>query len=140
MTKTKHTEFFEKLLVGFCQEEDPIREMMEWMIHQLMEVEVSTLKTEVEKGKHSTQRKTHRNGYRVRRWDTRMGTIYLTIPKVRSGGYQPFFLVNRQPAFPATHNEGGGMSRAAKIAFCFSRSSATCKAFPGYRKHSIISS
>jgi len=96
MTKTKHTEFFEKLLVGFCQEEDPIREMMEWMIHQLMEVEVSTLKTEVEKGKHSTQRKTHRNGYRVRRWDTRMGTIYLTIPKVRSGGYQPFFLVNRQ--------------------------------------------
>jgi len=44
------------------------------------------------------------------------------------------------PAFPATHNEGGGMSRAAKIAFCFSRSSATCKAFPGYRKHSIISS
>jgi len=96
MTKTKHTEFFEKLLVGFCQEEDPIREMMEWMIHQLMEGEVSTLKTEVEKGKHSTQRKTHRNGYRVRRWDTRMGTIYLTIPKVRSGGYQPFFLVNRQ--------------------------------------------
>jgi len=96
MTQTKHTEFFEKLLVGFCQEEDPIREMMEWMIHQLMEVEVSTLKTEVEKGKHSTQRKTHRNGYRVRRWDTRMGTIYLTIPKVRSGGYQPFFLVNRQ--------------------------------------------
>jgi len=25
-----------------------------------------------------------------------IGTIYLTIPKVRTGGYQPFFLVNRQ--------------------------------------------
>jgi putative transposase len=24
------------------------------------------------------------------------GSIYLTIPKVRNGGYQPFFLVNRQ--------------------------------------------
>ena len=66
------------------------------MVNQLMEIEVATLKTEVEKGKHCETRKTHRNGYRVRRWDTRLGTIYLTIPKVRSGGYQPFFLVNRQ--------------------------------------------
>lgn len=99
MTKDKHTkntELFEKLLVGFCQEADPMKEMLEWMANQLMEIEVSMLKTEVEKGKHSEERKTHRNGYRVRRWDTRLGTIYLTVPKVRVGGYQPFFLVNRQ--------------------------------------------
>mgnify|MGYP000570661231 CR=1 FL=1 len=92
----KNTELFEKLLIGFCQEADPMKEMLEWMANQLMEVEVSTLKTQVDKGRHSEDRKTHRNGYRVRRWDTRLGTIYLTIPKVRSGGYQPFFLVNRQ--------------------------------------------
>jgi len=96
MTKIKHTELFEKLLVGFCQEADPMKEMLEWMANQLMEIEVTTLKTNVDKGKHSEGRKTHRNGYRVRRWDTRLGTIYLTVPKVRSGGYQPFFLVNRQ--------------------------------------------
>lgn len=96
MTKPKNTELFEKLLVGFCQEADPMKEMLEWMANQLMEIEVSTLKTEVDKGKHSGERKTYRNGYRVRRWDTRLGTIYLTIPKVRTGGYQPFFLVNRQ--------------------------------------------
>jgi len=96
MTKTNHTELFEKLLLGFCQEEDPMQSMLKWMTEQLMEVEVTSLKTEVEKGSHNDKRKTYRNGYRVRRWDTRMGTIYLTIPKVRNGGYQPFFLVNRQ--------------------------------------------
>lgn len=96
MTQTQDTELFQKLLVGFCQEEDPIKDMLQWMVNKLMEVEVTTLKTQVEKGTHSLERKTHRNGYRVRRWDTRLGTIYLTIPKVRTGGYQPFFLVNKQ--------------------------------------------
>ena len=96
MTNKNHTELFEKLLVSFCTEEDPMKEMLQWMANQLMEVEVNSLKTQAEKGAHSQSRKTSRNGYRVRRWDTRLGTIYLTIPKVRAGGYQPFFLVNRQ--------------------------------------------
>lgn len=96
MTNTKHTELFEKLLVSFCSQEDPMKEMLQWMANQLMEIEVNNFKTNAEKGEHSEGRKTHRNGYRVRRWDTRLGTIYLTIPKVRQGGYQPFFLVNRQ--------------------------------------------
>jgi len=96
MTNTKHTELFEKLLVSFCQEKDPMKEMLQWITNHLMEIEVNNLKTQVEKGRHSEERKTYRNGYRVRRWDTRLGTIYLTIPKVRIGGYQPFFLVNRQ--------------------------------------------
>jgi putative transposase len=99
MTKnndSKQAELFEKLMISFCQEADPMKEMLQWMANQLMEIEVTTIKTEVEKGKHSGERKTHRNGYRVRRWDTRLGTIYLTVPKVRIGGYQPFFLVNRQ--------------------------------------------
>jgi putative transposase len=96
MTNNKHSELFEKLLVGFCQEDDPVKSMLEWMTKQLMEIEVTSLKTMVEKGQHSTVRKTHRNGYRVRRWDTRLGTIYLTVPKVRTGGYQPFFLIQKQ--------------------------------------------
>lgn len=96
MTNKNHTELFEKLLVSFCTEDDPMKEMLQWMTNQLMEIEINCLKTEAEKGTHSDTRKTYRNGYRVRRWDTRLGTIYLTIPKVRYGGYQPFFLVNRQ--------------------------------------------
>ena len=67
MTKPNNTELFEKLLIGFCQEADPMKEMLEWMANQLMEIEVSTLKTEVDKGKYSGERKTYRNGYRVRR-------------------------------------------------------------------------
>ena len=31
MTHKKHTELFEKLLVGFCQEEDPMKEMLQWI-------------------------------------------------------------------------------------------------------------
>ena len=50
---SKNSEFFKKLMIGFCQESDPIKEMMQWMVNQLMEIEVTTLKTEVEKGKHS---------------------------------------------------------------------------------------
>ncbi len=69
--------------------------MLQWITNQLMELEVNNLKTQAEKGTHSETRKTYINGYRVRRWNTRLGTIYLTIPKVRMGGYQPFFLVNR---------------------------------------------
>ena len=33
------------------------------------------------------RRLTNRNGYRERRWDTRVGTIGLAIPKVRDGSY-----------------------------------------------------
>ena len=63
MTKQKHTELFEKLLASFCQETDPMKEMLQWMTNQLLEIEVENLKTLVEKGRHSESRKTHRNGY-----------------------------------------------------------------------------
>lgn len=34
----------------------------------------------------------YRSGYRVRCFDTRMGTIYLFVPKLRKGGYIPIFV------------------------------------------------
>jgi len=48
------------------------------------------------KGKHSRGRKTYFSGYRVRKLHSRIGTVYLVIPKVRKGGYVPFFLVTRK--------------------------------------------
>ncbi len=40
------------------------------------------------KGERAPDRRlTSRNGYRERRWDTRVGTIGLAIPKVRDGSY-----------------------------------------------------
>ena len=42
-------------------------------------------------------RSTHRNGYRPRAWETRVGEIELQIPKKRSGGgYFPSFLEPRR--------------------------------------------
>lgn len=53
-------------------------------------------KVGAEKHKHSQRHRTHFSGYRVRRFDTRHGTIYLTVPKLRNGGYVPFFVVEKK--------------------------------------------
>ena len=41
-------------------------------------------------------RKDYRNGELPRRWDTRLGTLHLEIPKLRNGGYVPGFLEHRK--------------------------------------------
>ena len=38
----------------------------------------------------------YRSGYHPRRLDTLMGTMYLMVPKVRQGGYIPFFVMERK--------------------------------------------
>jgi transposase-like protein len=48
------------------------------------------------KGKHSKERKSKCSGYRVWWLNTRVGTIYLLVPKVRKGGYIPFFVTERK--------------------------------------------
>lgn len=40
-------------------------------------------------GERSPERVNSQNGYRERRWDTRVGTIPLLIPKLREGSYHP---------------------------------------------------
>lgn len=44
----------------------------------------------------SENRKTHRNGYRDRTWETRVGEIPLRIPKLREGTYFPSLLEPRK--------------------------------------------
>ena len=44
-------------------------------------------------GERSETRENSRNGYRVRPWDTRLGTIDLSVPKLRQGVYSPEFLL-----------------------------------------------
>lgn len=60
-----------------------------------MDVE-SELKVGAVKGKHSSERATHFSGTRVRRFDTRLGTMYLLVPKLRQGGYVPFFVTEKK--------------------------------------------
>jgi transposase-like protein len=42
----------------------------------------------------SPERVNRRNGYRIRRWDTRVGSIDLAIPKLRTGSYFPEWLLD----------------------------------------------
>jgi len=44
------------------------------------------------------ERENSRNGYRVRPSDTRVGTIELSVPKLRRGVYSPEFLALATPA------------------------------------------
>jgi transposase-like protein len=95
MTRSNHKEVFKRILVDFIQEEDPVLAMLKWITSRMMEIEAEA-KVGAEKGKHSEERKTHFSGSRVRRFDTRMGTIYLLVPKLRKGGYIPFFISERK--------------------------------------------
>ncbi len=60
-----------------------------------MEAEVSA-KLSAEPHERTDERAGYRNGYRDRRWDTRLGTLNLQIPKVRQGGYVPSFIEHRK--------------------------------------------
>jgi putative transposase len=74
-------------------EVDVLREGLRLLAQAIMEAEVSEL-TGLPKGERNPDaRLTHRNGYRERRWDTRVGTIELAIPRLREGSYFPDWLL-----------------------------------------------
>ena len=95
MACIQDTASFEKMLPRFVSEPDPMLSMLEWLCHKLMEVEVDT-KVGASKGEHANGRSGYRSGTRVWRFDTRMGTMYLLVPKVRKGGYVPFFVAEKK--------------------------------------------
>ena len=75
---------------------DFLKEAVAIVVAQLMEAEI-TAEIGAAHGVVSAQRVTHRNGYRPRMWETRVGEIELEIPKKRSGGaYFPSFLEPRR--------------------------------------------
>ena len=95
MAQSKNTTNFEGLLFQFMDSPDPMLCMLEWLCSRMMEAEVSS-KIGAEKHEQSQERTSHRCGFRPRRLDTRVGTIYLMVPKVRNGGYIPFFVTERK--------------------------------------------
>jgi putative transposase len=77
---------------------DFLREGVKVLAEAVMEAEVAEL-TGVPRGVRDPERRsTHRNGYRERRWDTRVGTLPLSIPRVRDGSYLPSLLEPRRRA------------------------------------------
>jgi transposase-like protein len=76
---------------------DFLREGVRVLSQALMEVEVSR-HVGAQRHERSAERTGHRNGYRDREWDTRVGTIGLQVPRVREGGYFPSLLEPRKRA------------------------------------------
>jgi transposase-like protein len=86
-----------KALIEKGSDDDLLREMMTYVANRMMDMEVESL-TGAAHGERSTARTNHRNGYRERAWETRVGSIELEIPKLRKGSYFPAFLEPRRTA------------------------------------------
>ena len=86
---------FKKALLQFITEPDPFLAMLKWVMTEMMRIETEAM-VGAAKGKHRKERATYFSGGRARRVDTRMGTVYLVVPKVRKGGYVPFFISERR--------------------------------------------
>jgi putative transposase len=71
---------------------DLVRSMLQGFVEALMSAEASAA-CNAGYLERSPERTNIRNGYRVRDWDTRVGTIELAIPKLRQGSYFPEWLL-----------------------------------------------
>jgi putative transposase len=71
---------------------DVLQAMVKTFADALMAAEADAL-CGAEYGERSDERVNSRNGYRTREWDTRAGTIELSIPKLRRGSYFPDWLL-----------------------------------------------
>ena len=82
-------------LVAKAGDDDFLRVVAESVLQIIMEADVDGL---IGAGRHerSGDRTTWRNGYRERALDTRLGTLNLKIPKLRTGAYFPGFLEPRK--------------------------------------------
>jgi putative transposase len=74
---------------------DVLRQAVVWLAQELMEAEVSQV-AGAAYGERHPDRVARRNGYHQRAWDTRVGSIELAIPRLRSGSYFPSFLEPRR--------------------------------------------
>ncbi len=76
---------------------DFLKEALNVLVHSLMEAEVAA-QIGAERYERNTERTNQRNGYREREWHTRVGTLHLSIPKLRKGSYFPSLLEPRKRA------------------------------------------
>ena len=69
-------------------EPDLLRSMLSTFVQALMSADADTV-CGAAYGTRSRERINSRNGYRPRPWDTRVGSIDLALPKLRTGSYFP---------------------------------------------------
>ena len=96
MANRKRIKLLEQLRkVGMEEGADFLREGLKVMAEAFMELEVKE-KTGAEHYQRSDERCNYRNGYRKRRWDTRVGSVPLKIPRLRMNSYFPSLLEPRR--------------------------------------------
>jgi putative transposase len=76
---------------------DVLRDSAAWMAAELMQGRGRCADRRRARRAHP-ERTTHRNGYRPRTWDTRVGELDLAIPRLRQGSSFPSFLEPRRRA------------------------------------------
>lgn len=91
MAQTHDTTGFNEVLQEISESGNPLLTMLRMVCQEFMELEVSQ-KISAERSERSEGRCGYRSGYRDRRLDTRLGTLNLSIPKLRNGGYVPVFM------------------------------------------------
>jgi transposase-like protein len=82
-------------LEGEHGDSDLARSMLQAFAEALMSAEAS-MWCQAAYGERSDERVNSRNGYRERRWDTRVGTIDRAVPKLREGSYFPAWLLTHR--------------------------------------------
>lgn len=86
-------------LEGMCKgkgvETDFLREAVRRFVQELMDEEVTAL-VGAERYERAEERSDQRNGFRKRQWDTRVGSVDLAIPRLRTGTYFPSWLEPRR--------------------------------------------
>ena len=85
---------FEKMLLQFMSEDDPMLSMLKWLCEQLMEAEV-TSRVNAAKSERCPERSGYRSGYRVRRFDTRMGAFTFSFLSYGTAGIYPSLSVRK---------------------------------------------
>ncbi|MEV3961656.1 IS256 family transposase [Nocardia sp. NPDC050193] len=74
---------------------DLLRQMLASFMHTMMSAEADAI-CGADYGERSPERVNSPNGYRHRDFDTRVGTIDVAVPKLRSGSYFPDWLLERR--------------------------------------------
>lgn len=75
-----------------AEDKDLLRGLVKAVVEELMSADADTACGAVYR-QASPERTNQRNGYRERRWDTRVGTIDLAVPRLRKGSYFPDWLL-----------------------------------------------
>jgi len=81
-----------KYLEGTDGDHDLARAMLAAFAEALMSAQAS-MQCGAAYGERTEERENSRNGYRMRPWDTRVGSVDLAAPKLRKGVYSPEFLL-----------------------------------------------